>query len=230
MRISKLRSFRAIGSLAALGVALAISACGGSSSSSTTTAAAATTQAAATTTTTPSAPKPRLKTLTPRAGAHTGSSVAVKVALIGGKATGAKPFRYVLDGHTRFGTHRVVFHGVKPGHHHLIVTLADDRSVRTQTKFVVKAPPPQPAPVVTTSTPTQTTATAPAPAPTTTAAPAPTTTAAPAPPTTTAAPPTTTAAPPPTTTSPPAGGGIPQGGGDGDGDNSGGPTDGDGNI
>jgi hypothetical protein len=137
----------------------------------------------------------------------------VKVALIGGQATGARPFRYVLDGHTRFGSRRVIFHGVRPGQHRLIVTLAGDHAVRTQTRFVVKAPPPPPAPAVTTTA---------APAPTTTAAPAPTTTAAPAP--------TTTAAPAPTTTSPPAGGGIPQGGGDGDGDNSGGPSDGDGNI
>lgn len=227
MVMSKLRSPRIVCSLAALGVAMLVSACGGGSSTSSS-APATTTQAAAVSSTTSAAPKPRLRTLSPRAGSHIGSNVTVRVALVNARTSGPRPFRYVLDGVTRFGPRRLVFHGVRPGNHRLVVTLVDDRSVRSQTAFVVKAPPPPP-PVVTTTTP------APAPAPTTTAAPAPTT-PAPTPTTPTAAPPppttsTTTAAPPPTTTSPPSGGGIPQGGGgDGDGDNSGAPSDGDGNI
>ena len=217
MVTSKLRSPRAVGALVALGVALVVSACGGGSSSSSS-APATTTQAAAVSSTTSAAPKPRLKTLSPRAGSHTGSNVTVRVALVNGKATGPKPFRYVLDGQTRFGQRRLVLHGVKPGRHQLIVTLVDDRAVRSETPFVVKAPPPPPPPVVTTSAPTAT-------------APPPATTTAPSPPTTTAPPPTAAAPPPPTTTSPPSGGGIPQGGGgDGDGDNSGAPSDGDGSI
>ncbi len=215
MVTSKLRSPRAVGSLVALGVALVVSACGGGYSSSSS-APATTTQAAAVSSTTSAAPKPRLKTLSPRAGSHTGSNVTVRVALVNGKATGPKPFRYVLDGRTRFGQRRLVFDGVKPGRHQLIVTLVDDRAVRSETPFVVTAPPPPP--VVTTSAPTVT-------------VPPPATTTAPSPPTTTAPPPTAAAPPPPTTTSPPSGGGIPQGGGgDGDGDNSGAPSDGDGSI
>jgi predicted lipoprotein with Yx(FWY)xxD motif len=100
----------------------------------------------------------------------------------------------------------------------------------------VTKPKPKPAPATSSSSATATTTTqsTPPPAVTTThtAAPAPTVThTAPPAPTT-----THTAPPPPTTThkttpAPPAGGGIPQGGGgDGDADNSGGPSDGDGNI
>jgi hypothetical protein len=220
MVMSKLRSARLAYGMVALGVALVLSACGGSTSTSS--APATTTQAAVASSTASAAPKPRLKTLSPRAGSRIGANVTVRVALINGEATGPKPFRYVLDGQTRFGPRRLVFHGVKPGHHHLIVTLVEDRAVRSQTPFEVKASPP-PIPVV--STPAPTPAAPTAPAPSTTAAPVPTP-PAPTPPTTAAPAPA-----PPTMTSPPAGGGIPQGGGgDGDGDNSGGPSDGDGNI
>ncbi len=217
MVVSKLRSPTFMSSIVALGVALAVSGCGGSSSS--TTAPATTTHSAVVSSTTSAAPKPQLKTLSPRAGTHIGSNVTVRVALLNDTATGPKPFRYVLDGQTRFGPHRLVFHAVKPGHHQLIVTLVDDPAVRSETAFVVKAPPIAPIPV---TTPAPTTA-----APTPPPAPPTMSTTAPLPPTT-----TTTAPPPPTTTtSPPATGGIPQGdGGDGDGDNRGGPSDGDGNI
>ncbi len=151
--------------MVALGVALVVSACGGGSSTSSS-APTTTTQAAVISSTTSAAPPPRLKTLSPRAGSHIGSNVTVRVALINRTATGPKPFRYVLDGVTRFGPRRLVFHGVKPGHHRLIVTLVDDRSVRSQTPFVVKAPPAPPPPVVTTP------ATSTTPAPTTTTDPA----------------------------------------------------------
>jgi hypothetical protein len=211
MVLSKLRSASFVYSMVALGVVLVLSACGGSSSTS----SATTTRAAVVSSTSAAAPKPRLKTLSPRVGSHIGSNVTVRVALVNGVATGPKPFRYILDGQTRFGPRRLVFHGVKPGHHHLIVMLVEGRAVRSQTRFVVKAPPAAPVQVVT--TPATTPAAPPAPAPSTPAAPAPT---APAP-----------APAPPTMTSPAAGGGVPQGdGGDHDGDNNGGPSDGDGNI
>jgi hypothetical protein len=134
--------------------------------------------------------------------------LTVRVALVGAKPTGADPFRYVLDGsEVRRGSKSLVFHGLAPGRHDLVVMLAAHHGVRATRVFVVKAPPaPPPAPVATMPAPTPTTppASAPAPAP----APAPT----PSPP-------------------PAAGNGIPQGGGgDGDSDNNGGPSDGDGNI
>jgi hypothetical protein len=207
MRIPKVRSPQVNCLTAVLGLALVASGCGGSSSSSTTagssSAAGSSTQAASATSSTTSAPKLRLPILAPRAGARTGSVLTVRVSLIGGRATGPDPFRYVLDGtEVRRGSRTLVLHGLAPGHHHLVVMLAARHGVRGARVFVVKAPPaPPPAPVLTT------TSAAPAPPPVSTPAPAP----APAPPA--------------------AGSGILQGGGgDGDSDNNGGPSDGDGNI
>jgi hypothetical protein len=207
MRISSPRPLQALCAGAVLALALLASACGSSSSSSSTassSAAASTTQSAAASSSTTSAPKLHLPILAPRAGAHTGSVLTVRVALIGAKATGADPFRYVLDGsEVRRGSKSLVFHGLAPGRHHLIVMLAAHHGVRSTRVFIVRTPPaPPPAPVTTMTAPTTTT------------------------------PPATTPAPAPAPSPPPsAGNGIPQGGGgDGDADNSGGPSDGDGNI
>jgi hypothetical protein len=210
MRISSPRPPQALCAGAVLALALLARGCGGSSSSSSTvssSAAASTTQPAAASSSTTSAPKLRLPILAPRAGAHTGSVLTVRVALLGAKATGADAFRYVLDGsEVRRGPKSLVFHGLAPGRHHLVVMLAAHHGVRSTRVFIVKAPPAPPPAPVTTMTATATTTTPP--------------------------PPATTPAPAPSTSPPPsAGSGIPQGGGgDGDADNSGGPSDGDGNI
>jgi hypothetical protein len=202
MRIPSPRSPQALCAGATLALALLAGGCGSSSSSSSTasSSAASTTQAAATSSSTTSARKLRLPILAPRAGAHTGSVLTVRVALIGAKPTGADPFRYVLDSsEVRSGSKSLVFHGLAPGRHHLVVMLAAHHGVRATRVFVVNAPPaPPPAPV------------APMPAPTTTMPPAPAPTPSP---------------PPAAGNGIPQGGG-----GDGDADNSGGPSDGDGNI
>jgi hypothetical protein len=201
MRLFKVSSPQITGPIAVLGLAVLVSGCGSSSSSSAS-AASSTAAAVSTTSTTKSAPKLHLSILSPKAGAHTGSVVAVRVKLPGGRTSGADPLRYTLDGRdARVGSRRLVFHDVRSGRHHLVVMLAANPLVRDSTVFVVRTPPPPPpAPVV--STP------APAPAPAPAAAPAP----MPAPPVA-------------------GNGGIPQGnGGDGDGDNRGAASDGDGNI
>lgn len=199
----------------ALALALVVSACGGGSSSTSrsssaataTNSPAATSSAAASSSTTAAAsaaaePRAHLRILSPRAGARSGETLTVHVAL-SGAAAGSDPLRYVLDGRlTRRGSRRLTYHDLAPGHHHLLVSLVSNRGVHQSTVFIVPAPPPPPAP---------------------TAAPAPT----PPPATMTTPPPATATAPP----SPPPVSGIPQGdGGDRDGDNSGGPTDGDGDI
>jgi hypothetical protein len=124
----------------------------------------------------------------------------VRVAL-SGAAAGSDALRYVLDGRlTRRGSRLLTYHDLAPGHHHLLVSLASNRGVHVATVFTVPAPPSPPVP-------------APAPAP---------------PPATMTTPPPTAAAPAP---APPPVSGIPQGdGGDRDGDNNGGPSDGDGDI
>jgi hypothetical protein len=161
MRIPTICPSRASGAVSGLALALILSACGSSSSSSS--AAGTSTQAAATTSSTTStpAPKPRLPILTPRAGAHTGSLVTVRVSLLHARATGADPFRYVLDGRlTRLGSRRLVFRDLRPGHHRLVVMLAGDHGVHGSRAFVVRTPPPPPPPPVVTMA-----APAPAPAP-----------------------------------------------------------------
>jgi hypothetical protein len=195
----------------ALALALTASACGGSSDSSSTSssssAAAVTSSAAATASTTAAAsaaakPRAHLRILSPRAGARSGETLTVRVAL-SGAAAGSDPLRYVLDGRlTRRGSRLLTYHDLAPGHHHLQVSLVSNRGVHKSTVFTVPAPPPPPAP-------------APAAAPT------------PPPATMTMPPPATMTAPP----SPPPVSGIPQGdGGDHDGDNNGSASDGDGNI
>ena len=188
--------------------AVALTGCGGSNSSTrkaAVVAPTATSSSRSSTTADPSKParKPRLRILSPRAGTTTKSTVAVRVALAGAHIAGSGAVKYVLDGSiTRTGSTRLTFTGLAPGDHHLVVSLTANRSVKAAVAFAVAVPP---APPVTTMT-----------------------TAVPTPPATTR----TSALPPATTTTPAAGNGIPQGpnAGDGDGDNHGAPSDGDGNI
>lgn len=205
------RKRRALGGLA---VALIAAGCGTASPSKN---ASGTTQAATITTgTTPAvAPMPRVRIRSPRASAHTGSTVTVR-AVVSGEA-GSRLLRYTLDqGPVRSASARFTLHDLAPGRHRLVVMLATDRSVRATRTFVVRTPPPAPVPAPAPATTTQPPAPVPAPAPATTTQPP-----APAP-----QPTTTTSTPTPTT-----GSGIPQNnGGDGDSDNNGGPSDGDGNF
>jgi hypothetical protein len=176
--------------------------------------------APATTTAQPaSAPAPHLSILSPRAGAHTASTLTVRVALSGAPAGGAQRFRYVLDRRlTRFGPARLTFHDLAPGRHRLEVLSATTGTTRAGTTFTIRAPArvASPAPAQ-----TQPTVSTPAPAPTTAT-----------PPPQSPPPTKTTAPPPPKASPPPSSGGIPQGpnAGDGDEDNKGAPSDGDGNI
>jgi hypothetical protein len=203
-------------------VALSVAGCGGASTGTSTTAA--TTTAAATTTTTaatvapartaPTAsPVTHLAILSPQAGAHTPSTLTVHVAATGAPSGSTGRFRYVLDGRvTRTGSSELTFHDLAPGHHTLRVVMLGSPVERTTT-FTVNAPAAAPKPVVAQAPPTETQATTPPPAATT-----------PAPAATT---------PAPTQTRPSgASEGIPQGpnAGDGDGDNHGEPSDGDGDI
>jgi len=158
-------------------------------------------------------PVAHLSILSPPAGAHTDSTLTVRIAVSGALSTGAQRFLYVLDRHlTRSGPAHLTFHELAPGQHRLDVLLATvgmghATAAHAATTFTVRAPAP-----AAVSAPAQT--------PPTTTGPPPST------PMTTSAPP-----PPKTTSAPPPGNGIPQGGGgDGDGDNSGGPSDGDGNV
>ncbi len=164
----------------ALALALVASACGSSSGSPSTGTAATTsgappssTAAAATTTTAAAAaakPRPHLRILAPRAGARSGETLTVRVALTGVAPKGGA-LRYVLDGRlTRRGSGRLTYHELLPGHHHLLVTLVSDHGARATTVFTVPAPPPPPAPTpapmmppATMTTPPLATMTAPAP-------------------------------------------------------------------
>jgi hypothetical protein len=200
-----------------LGLILAASGCGGST---------ATTKAPAIVTHVSSAPQPpaaapvHISILSPRMGAHTAATLTVRVKLTGTVAGGARRFRYVLDHRiTRSGSDRLTFRDLASGLHRLEVISASASPSRTATTFIVRAParvvvpaPAQPQPAA--STPIQ---------PPTSTTPRPRT----SPPSK-----TTTAPAPPKASPPKASGGIPQGpnAGDGDGDNNGGPSDGDGNV
>jgi hypothetical protein len=219
-------------------LAVCITACGSSHSSSnqTTIRAAATHAATATAAPAPRAPAPRLRIVSPRDGARAGQTLTVRVSLTGLAATGTEAFKYVLDGiETRLGTAQLTFHGLAPGQHHLLVALVARPSVNGSLSFSVPAPALAPSSVPTpiVSAPAAPTTMTPpsAPAPRT---PTPSAT----PPASTPTPPTSSATPPPTTTTqapipaPTPMSAIPQGpnAGDGDNDNHGGPSDGDGNI
>jgi hypothetical protein len=194
-------------------LALLVAGCGGSSAKSVTTSR---TPVAATTVSHAQAPSAHLRIISPRAGAHTGSTLTVRVRLRGISPTGPRAFVYVLDHQrARRAGSKLTFLNLRPGRHRLLVSFNDRARASAKVAFIVRAPAPTPAP-----------AAAAAPIPTTTTAPPPTT-AAPPPATTTTPPPSTTTTAPP----PPPSTGIPQGNaGDRDGDNNGGPTDGDGNI
>jgi hypothetical protein len=188
-----------------LGLVLVASGCGGGSSAMTRAPVAA----PATTAAKPaSAPAPHLLILSPHVGAHTASTLTVRVRLTGTATSGPQRFRYVLDHRvTRSGSDRLTFRDLAPGRHRLEVIWASASPSRTATTFTVRAPARVaiPAPAQ-----TQPTVSTPAPAPTTTPPPQPRT-----------PPPTKTTAPaPPKASPPPSSGGIPQGpnAGDGDGD------------
>jgi hypothetical protein len=169
----------------------------------------------------PAAPVAHLSILSPRPDAHTAPTLTVRVALTGAPADAAQTFRYVLDHRlTRSGSDRLTFHDLAPGRHHLEVISPGTGPSRATTTFTVRAPAqsaslvaaqPQPTPTVSTPVAVPTTSAPPKQAP---------------------EPANTTTPPPPKASPPPSSGGIPQGpnAGDGDGDNHGGPSDGDGNI
>jgi hypothetical protein len=198
-------------------LALAISACGSSHAASPS-HAQTTRVAAASATTKSAAPDPpppvaHLRIISPRRGAHTAPNLTVRVAVTGASASGSRAFMYVLDGTlSRRGSARLTFHDLAPGRHHLLVALLARRSTRATVSFTVAAPPPPPSPGPASSAQPSTPALAPP-------------TAAPPPPPTMTQPPAPTPAPPPSM-------GIPQGlnAGDGDADNNGAPSDGDGNV
>src|SRR5579859_489133 len=162
-------------------LSLIIAACGSSTSHHAKAVAAAATHSTASTTTTAPRPDvdPHLRILAPRNRARVGQTMTVHVSVGGAKATGSHAFKYVLDGKlTRLGPARLYYAGLAPGTHRLLVSLADQPSVRAVVAFTVTAPPAPPTPdttatpAPTTSTPT-TTAPAPSPPPTTTATPPP---------------------------------------------------------
>lgn len=202
--------FRTGSLCASLALVLTASGCAGASTSSKTSVAART--SASVVQSSParapaSAPVAHLSILSPRAGAHTASTLTVRVALSGARSGATPRFRYVLDRRlTRFGSARLTFHDLVPGRHRLEVISTAASPIRATTTFTVRAPAPVAVP-----TQAQPTVSTPVPTPTTTTPPATE---------------TTTPAPPQSS------GGIPQGAnaGDGDSDNHGGPSDGDGNI
>ena len=201
--------------LAALSAVL-VSACGGSSSR----VAAKSVAATAAATSAPQPPVAGVRILRPHNGVHTGSTLVVRVRLVGDRP-GRQALLYRLDRRpAQRAGERLVLRHLNPGRHRLLITIAGGAHGGAAVTFVVRRPaPPAPASASTAIAPAPTTT---ASAPTTTSS-APTTTAAPAPT-------TTPAAPAPTPPSPPATA-IPQhNGGDQDADNNGGPTDGDGNI
>jgi hypothetical protein len=211
--------FRAGPVCVSLALVLVASGCGGGSSAMTATTRAPLAAPATTAAKPASAPTSHLSILSPRVGAHTASPLTVRVALSGAPTGVAQRFRYVLDRRlTRSGSARLTFHDLAPGRHRLEVLSAADNTVRASTTFTVRAPAPVATPAPTRAQPTVPT---PAPAPTTAT-----------PPTRTPPPTKTTAPAPPKASPPPASGGIPQGpnAGDGDEDNNGAPSDGDGNL
>jgi hypothetical protein len=155
--------------------------------------------------------------LSPRAGAHVGSTVHVRI-----HRSEAGRVRFILDGRSQHltGASTIVYRHLRPGEHRvraeLLVASGQGSAATAVVRFRVRSPhitaPAAPPPVTTT---------APAPPPAVTTTATPTVTTQTAPPVQTQ----TTAAPPAPAT------GIPQnGGGDDDADNHGAPSDGDGNI
>jgi predicted aconitase with swiveling domain len=196
---------------------------------------------ASTTSATQPAPA-RVSFLAPAPGASVGSTVRARV-----KLTGTGRLQFILDRGSPLiasGTALTLRH-LTPGTHQLVAQLlpaGQGSAVSATVHFRVRAPAanrPRATPAPASSMPAQTSTATAAPAPAATVtpqAPAPATTqAAPPPPPATHTAPATTPAPaattPTTATRPPAASGIPQGGGgDGDADNNGAPSDGDGNV
>jgi hypothetical protein len=197
--------FRAGQFCVSLGLVLVASGCGGGSPAMTATTREPVAAPATTAAKPASAPTPHLSILSPRVDAHTASTLTVRVALNGARTGGTPRFRYVLDHRlTRFGSARLTFHDLAPGRHRLEVILAGASPSRATTAFTVRAPAPPASPVPAQSQPAVSTP----------------------------IPPPISSTPPPKASSPQSSGGIPQGpnAGDGDGDNNGGPSDGDGNV
>jgi hypothetical protein len=212
--------FRAGPLCASLGLVLVASGCGSTSRKTSSAARTSAPVVQSSSTRAPvSAPVAHLSILSPRMGAHTASTLTVRIALSGAPAGSAQRFRYVLDRHLeRSGSARLTFHDLAPGRHRLEVILAGASPNRATTTFTVRAPAPVAVPVAARAQPTVST---PVPAPTSTTPPP------------QAPPPRKTTAPAPPTASPPqSSGGMPQGpnAGDGDSDNNGGPSDGDGDV
>jgi hypothetical protein len=210
-RWTVLRAARGIGPLCVgFTLALAVSGCGSGGGKSASAATHAMTRTSSSTRAPVRSLMPHLSILSPRQGARTGQTLTVRVTVSNAPAGGARRFRYVLDRRLRrSGSSRLTFQNLAPGRHHLLVFMTTG-GAHASTTFTVRAPAPQ---VAVQAPPTEVQRTTSAP--------------------TTAAPPPAKAAPPPpkSTSSPPAGG-IPQGpnAGDGDGDNQGAPSDGDGNV
>src|SRR5262249_39066426 len=112
---------------AAVAIAALAAGCGGSSSSSTSSTDAAQVGPAAATSTTKTKAAPahpvHLRIISPKAGAHTGETLTVRVKLTGAP-TGHARFHYVLGSIKRSAGAKITFHGVAAGRHHLKVTLA----------------------------------------------------------------------------------------------------------
>jgi hypothetical protein len=198
---------------------LLVAACGASHSATTTRMTTPATTSAATTHVAEAAAHARIGFVDPRAGAHLGSTVHVRVRL-----SKAGRVRYILDGGRArvSGATTIVYRHLTPGTHRLeaelLVASGGRPAATAMIRFRVRRPPAAPV----TAPPPPVTTTAPAPP-----VPSQTATAAPPAPPPTAAPPT----PPPTAAPPAPPTGIPQnGGGDDDNDNHGAPSDGDGNI
>ncbi len=189
---------------------LLVAACGASHSATTPRTTTPATTSAATTHVAEAAAHAHIGFVDPRAGAHLGSTLHIRVRL-----SEAGHVRYILDGGRArvSGATTIVYRHLTPGAHRLeaelLVASGRRPAATAMIRFRVRRPPAAPV----------------------TAPPPPVTTTAPPPPvqsqTATAVP----SAPPPTAAPPAPPTGIPQnGGGDDDNDNHGAPSDGDGNI
>jgi hypothetical protein len=218
MRLS-IKRRGALATIAMLAPSVAVAGCGGQASTATRTPRTVATVAAKPTVAVAAA-NPSLHILTPAPGASTGETVNVRVRLTGASPHGAHPLRYVLDGVlTRDAATHLTLSELAPGRHRVVVELAGNPHVRATRSFTVTAPAAvaQPASSEPMGGGSQPAATAPK--------------AATPPPARTNPERTSSEHTSPPPTPQPAEGSIPQGGGgDHDGDNSGGPSDGDGNV
>jgi hypothetical protein len=157
---SHARSRSLIGTSATLAAGLALAGCGGAGHATKVTQP---TSAAPSAKAPVAVPPVRLRILSPKAGAHTGTKLTVRVLLTGSSPGHPPSLRYVLDGAvTRRGSAQLTFQALRPGRHRLEVTLTQDRRIRAGSVFTVRLPPsvkaapvaaPEPAPIVTTTSP-----------------------------------------------------------------------------